>query len=174
MERCAPGAAHARVLRVRISTEGAQPSAGQIGTIAAQAGATFPAGRRDARFAVADDAGATRLIAALVNGGLAVIEAGAEESRLERLFTEPRPERRRERHTGLRVPAPAILEPDAARAPPARDVVSLGGVALMGSLSALGSVAGAIALIIAAGGVGQDVSSGTLQLLLVRVTVGSL
>jgi ABC-type transport system involved in multi-copper enzyme maturation permease subunit len=44
----------------------------------------------------------------------------------------------------------------------------LGGVALMGSLSVLGGIAGPLALILAAGAIGQDVSSGTLQLLLVR------
>jgi len=44
----------------------------------------------------------------------------------------------------------------------------LGGVALMASLAALGNTAGTIALIVAAGGIGQDVSAGTLQLILVR------
>src|SRR5262249_57295872 len=42
METMRAGAAHARVLRVRISTEGAQPSPGQLDTIAAQAGAPVP------------------------------------------------------------------------------------------------------------------------------------
>ncbi len=44
----------------------------------------------------------------------------------------------------------------------------LGGVAIMGSLSMLSGIAGPLALIFAAGAIGQDVSSGTLQLLLVR------
>jgi ABC-type transport system involved in multi-copper enzyme maturation permease subunit len=44
----------------------------------------------------------------------------------------------------------------------------LGGVAMMGSLSVLGGIASPLALIFAAGAIGQDVSSGTLQLLLVR------
>ena len=44
----------------------------------------------------------------------------------------------------------------------------LGAAVITGSLSTLGGIAGPIALIFAAGGVGQDVSSGTLQLLLVR------
>ncbi len=44
----------------------------------------------------------------------------------------------------------------------------LGGVAITGQLSLLGGIAAPIALILAAGAVGQDVSSGTLQLLLVR------
>lgn len=41
-------------------------------------------------------------------------------------------------------------------------------VAVMGSLSPLGGIAAPLALIFAAGAIGQDVSSGTLQLLLVR------
>jgi ABC-type transport system involved in multi-copper enzyme maturation permease subunit len=44
----------------------------------------------------------------------------------------------------------------------------LGAVAIMGTLSPLGGIAGPIALVLAAGAIGQDVSSGTLQLLLVR------
>lgn len=44
----------------------------------------------------------------------------------------------------------------------------LGGVAIMGSLAVLGGIAAPLALIFAAGAIGQDVSSGTLQLLLVR------
>ena len=44
----------------------------------------------------------------------------------------------------------------------------LGGVAIVGSLSVLNGIAGPLALIFAAGAIGQDVSSGTLQLLLVR------
>lgn len=44
----------------------------------------------------------------------------------------------------------------------------LAGVAIMGQLSLLGGIAGPLALILAAGAIGQDVSSGTLQLLLVR------
>ena len=42
------------------------------------------------------------------------------------------------------------------------------GVAFSGQLALLGGIAGPIALIFAAGAIGQDVSSGTLQLLLVR------
>ena len=40
----------------------------------------------DARFSVADDAGATRLLAALLSQGLQVIEVVPEQGRLERLF----------------------------------------------------------------------------------------
>ncbi|MEK7270646.1 MAG: hypothetical protein AAB215_06875, partial [Planctomycetota bacterium] len=41
-----------------------------------------------ARFAVADDAAAARLVAALVAAGVPVAEATPEEGRLERLFLE--------------------------------------------------------------------------------------
>jgi hypothetical protein len=44
----------------------------------------------------------------------------------------------------------------------------LAGVALSGQLSMLSGIAGPLALLFTAGAVGQDVSSGTLQLLLVR------
>jgi hypothetical protein len=47
-------------------------------------------------------------------------------------------------------------------------VLPLGMVAIMGSLATLGGIAGPLAFIFAAGAIGQDVSSGTLQLLLVR------
>jgi hypothetical protein len=47
-----------------------------------------------ARFAVADDDGAARLVAALVAAGNPVIEAVPDESRLERLFLEPPAEAR--------------------------------------------------------------------------------
>jgi len=42
------------------------------------------------------------------------------------------------------------------------------GVALSGDLSVLGGIAGPLAVVFAAGAIGQDVSAGTLQLLLVR------
>jgi len=88
MDTTRAGAQHARVLRVRLSTQHAPPSAEFLATLATGASATFRGwSAPDARFAVADDAGATRLLAALVNAGLAVTEASPEESRLERLFT---------------------------------------------------------------------------------------
>ena len=88
METMRAGASHARVLRVRISTDQAEPDAQRLSALAGVAGATFRGwSAPDARFAVADDAGATRVIAALVNAGVAVIEASPEEGRLERLFT---------------------------------------------------------------------------------------
>jgi ABC-2 type transport system ATP-binding protein len=46
---------------------------------------------REAVFAVADDAGATRLLAGLLSAGLPVVEARSEEGRLERLFLEGTP-----------------------------------------------------------------------------------
>ena len=47
-------------------------------------------------------------------------------------------------------------------------VFPLGASVLMGTLSHLGGIAPLLALVLAAGAIGQDVSSGTLQLLLVR------
>ena len=88
METMRAGASHARVLRVRLSTEQMVVPGERLSVLAASAGATFRGwSAPDARFGVADDAGATRLISALVNGGVAVIEASPEEGRLERLFT---------------------------------------------------------------------------------------
>jgi ABC-2 type transport system ATP-binding protein len=46
---------------------------------------------REAVFAVADDTGATRLLKALLAGGMPVVEARSEEGRLERLFLERPP-----------------------------------------------------------------------------------
>jgi len=88
METTRAGAAHARVLRVRLSTEQPVPPPDRLTAIATGAGATFRGwSPPDARFAVADDAGATRLLAALLAAGVAVTEASPEEGRLERLFT---------------------------------------------------------------------------------------
>ena len=47
-------------------------------------------------------------------------------------------------------------------------VFPLGAAAMMGTLAPLAGIASPVALILAAGAIGQDVSSGTLQLLLVR------
>ena len=88
MDTTRAGASHARVLRVRLSTEQPVPPADRLTAIATGAGATFRGwSPPDARFAVADDAGATRLLAALLAAGVAVTEASPEEGRLERLFT---------------------------------------------------------------------------------------
>jgi len=73
---------------VRISTEQPAPQADRLAALASGAGAEFRGwSPPDARFVVADDAGATRLISALVGAGIAVTEASPEEGRLERLFT---------------------------------------------------------------------------------------
>jgi ABC-2 type transport system ATP-binding protein len=88
MDTTRAGAAHARVLRVRLSTEQPVPATDTLTAIATGAGGTYRGWTPpDARFAVADDAGATRLLAALLAAGVAVIEASPEEGRLERLFT---------------------------------------------------------------------------------------
>ena len=88
METTRAGAAHARVMRVRLSTESPTLPAERLAALAASVGASFRGwSAPDARFTVPDDAGATQLIAALVNGGVAVIEAMPDEGRLERLFT---------------------------------------------------------------------------------------
>ena len=77
-----------RRLRVRWTGD-AVLDAAHIGALAAEAGATvIHTAPHEARFVVADDAGAARLIATLVRGGLAVAEATPEEGRLERLFLE--------------------------------------------------------------------------------------
>jgi hypothetical protein len=63
--------------------------------LARNAGAQLAeAGPAQARFAVADDDGAARLVAALVAAGVPVVEAVPDESRLERLFLEPKAEAR--------------------------------------------------------------------------------
>jgi ABC-2 type transport system ATP-binding protein len=87
------GAGLARVLRVR-SLAGALERAGREGltALAGRAGATLieiapPA----ARFSVGDDEAAARLVAALAEGGVPMIEVGPEEGRLERLFLEAPP-----------------------------------------------------------------------------------
>jgi len=89
METRAAGATAARALRVRFAA-GAQPDRPALEAAARGAQAellevTAP----DARFRVGDDVGATRLLSALLAAGLPVIEAVAEEGRLERLFTQP-------------------------------------------------------------------------------------
>jgi len=92
IETVQAGAAHARVLRVR----GASGSIGgtipreTLVQVAANAGAELrDVTPPDARFAVADDAGAARLMQALIAAGVPVAEVTPEESRLERLFMAP-------------------------------------------------------------------------------------
>ncbi|MBI5710861.1 MAG: ABC transporter ATP-binding protein [Candidatus Eisenbacteria bacterium] len=87
METLAAGAAAARVLRVRAA--GALPTREALALAAAGAGAELlEVASPLARFAVADDAAAARLVAALVAAGVPVAEAASEEGRLERLFLE--------------------------------------------------------------------------------------
>ncbi len=95
IETLQAGAAHARVLRVRLAAgagyaPGGADLEGRLQRAAVAAGASLREWTApDARFEVADDAGATRLLAALLGAGLPVIEAAPEEGRLERLFATP-------------------------------------------------------------------------------------
>jgi ABC-2 type transport system ATP-binding protein len=85
----AAGASAERVLRVRFAG-GTVPPRETLEAAAAGASAELvEAAAAGARFRVADDAGATRLLAALLAADLRVVEATAEESRLERLFAPP-------------------------------------------------------------------------------------
>jgi ABC-2 type transport system ATP-binding protein len=85
IETLAAGTAHARGLRVRWA--GAAPLADALNAAASRASAQFvEASSREARFRVADDDGAARLVQSLVASGVAVIEVVPDESRLERLF----------------------------------------------------------------------------------------
>jgi ABC-2 type transport system ATP-binding protein len=89
IETLQAGATMARVLRVRVAGGGA--AADGLASAAAAAGARLvEVALPMARFAVADDLGAARLIEALIRAGVAVAEAVPEESRLERLFLESR------------------------------------------------------------------------------------
>ena len=92
IETVAAGAAHARVLRVRAADGaiGARVTREQLASLAVTTGATLvDVTPPDARFTVADDAGAARLLQGLIGAGVPVTEAIPEESRLERLFLEP-------------------------------------------------------------------------------------
>jgi ABC-2 type transport system ATP-binding protein len=94
LETLHAGAALARVLRVRCP-------AGTIGEAVPHAALELAAQRAGAelrevspplaRFAVPDDAGAVRLVQALVAAGVPVAEVTPEEGRLERLFLEDEP-----------------------------------------------------------------------------------
>jgi ABC-2 type transport system ATP-binding protein len=92
IETVQAGAAHARVLRVRGASGsiGGTISRETLLQVAANAGAELrDVTPPDARFAVADDAGAARLMQALIAAGVPVAEVTPEESRLERLFMAP-------------------------------------------------------------------------------------
>ncbi len=87
METVRAGAASARVLRVRLGAHGEGVTAARLAEAGQKGGAAFREWvAPDARFTVADDTGATRLLGALLADGLPVIEAVPEEGRLERLF----------------------------------------------------------------------------------------
>jgi len=92
IETLAAGAAHARVLRVRWSA-GSDPRAvapERLSALGAGVGATLEEVKApEARFTVADDDGAAKLIETLLAASVRVIEATPESSRLERLFEEP-------------------------------------------------------------------------------------
>jgi ABC-2 type transport system ATP-binding protein len=89
IETVSAGAAHSRAVRVRW-TAGAPFGESAFAGAAAAAGAQMLShGEREARFVVADDAGAAKLVESLVRGGVPVFEVAPDESRLERLFLEP-------------------------------------------------------------------------------------
>jgi len=95
------GAEARRHLRVRFAAASSHAPAGtdaadsgQLARVALEAGAELihpPNPAREAVFAVADDTGATRLLAALIAAGAPVVEARSEEGRLERLFLDAPP-----------------------------------------------------------------------------------
>ncbi len=95
IETVAAGAAHARVLRVRAADGafGTRVTREQLAALAVSAGATLLGVEpSEARFTVADDAGAARLLQTLIGAGVPVAEATPEESRLERLFLDAPPQ----------------------------------------------------------------------------------
>jgi ABC-type multidrug transport system ATPase subunit len=97
IETVAAGAAHARVLRVRAADAaiGTRVTREQLAALAVSAGAALAGiDPPEARFTVADDAGAARLLQALIGAGVPVAEATPEESRLERLFLDTAPNAR--------------------------------------------------------------------------------
>jgi ABC-type multidrug transport system ATPase subunit len=94
IETVAAGAEHARMLRVRrvAGVLGASVTRERLVELAVAAGAVLQdLNPPEARFTVADDAAAARLLAVLIGAGVPVAEATPEESRLERLFLEAPP-----------------------------------------------------------------------------------
>jgi ABC-2 type transport system ATP-binding protein len=94
IETVAAGAAHARVLRVRAADAaiGTRVTRERLAALAGAAGAALMGlDPPEARFTVADDAGAARLLQTLIAAGVPVAEATPEESRLERLFLDAPP-----------------------------------------------------------------------------------
>jgi ABC-2 type transport system ATP-binding protein len=91
IETVAAGASHARMLRVR-AAGGAIGTRERLESLATSVGASLhDVDPPQARFTVADDASAARLIQALIAAGVPVAEATPEESRLERLFLDTPP-----------------------------------------------------------------------------------
>jgi len=91
IETVAAGATHARVLRVRAADQaiGTRVTRERLAALAVSAGAELAGlDPPEARFTVADDAGAARLLQTLIGAGVPVAEATPEESRLERLFLD--------------------------------------------------------------------------------------
>jgi len=87
VETVSAGAGAERVLRVRWSSAERAPAAETLAAVAERAGGSIVGvDPGSARFQVSDDAGASRLLETLIGAGVRVIEATAEEGRLERLF----------------------------------------------------------------------------------------
>ena len=87
VETVSAGAGAERVLRVRWSSAERAPAAETLAAVAERAGCSIVGvDPGSARFQVSDDAGASRLLETLIGAGVRVIEATAEEGRLERLF----------------------------------------------------------------------------------------
>jgi ABC-type multidrug transport system ATPase subunit len=88
IETLAAGAKLARLLRVRLAS-GAPQSIDLLAALAREAGTELvSASALEARFHVPGDEGAAKLLRTLINGGVPVVEATAEQGRLERLFLE--------------------------------------------------------------------------------------
>ncbi|HTO92332.1 MAG TPA: ABC transporter ATP-binding protein [Candidatus Sulfotelmatobacter sp.] len=90
IETVSAGAELRRVLAVRWAGGAAGIDQARLAAAAAQAGAALASvAPPTARFSVADDAGATRLLQALLGAGVPIVEAAPEGGRLERLFESP-------------------------------------------------------------------------------------
>ncbi|HVP14098.1 MAG TPA: ABC transporter ATP-binding protein [Terriglobales bacterium] len=89
METLHAGATMARVLRIRCPADGIVVAREVLERAAVRAGAELrEVAPPLARFAVADDSGAARLVRELVAAGVPLAEVTPEEGRLERLFLE--------------------------------------------------------------------------------------
>jgi ABC-type multidrug transport system ATPase subunit len=89
IETVSAGSAAARVLRVRWAAGGTAPTRDTLAAACERVASRLEGmDAATARFTVNDDAGAARLLEALIAAGVRVIEAAPEEGRLERLFLE--------------------------------------------------------------------------------------